>query len=357
MQTLNLSQNKESSEENKQTITVHQAGVGKRVLAFVFDTVLVIATTVLTQSLITLPIAKAVFDVDQYTANYVTRLKESHLYVQDSNGVLYELTSMYESLNESEETSVKAFDYFDPAFTSFYTDFAATDDEGNTLIDISEYYTAISSNVLLFNTAGNIGEGTFTYSPVSEYNESDMYTFMSNFYTVAKTTLHEKDVTTMNSVLKYTLNEFITLGISTFIPLLIYFLILPLCLPNRNTLGQMLLRIGVASRGQGFRAKRTQVLIRFVVFFLAEIVFSVILFTIPTFLSLTFMIFSKEHTSFHDYLSATICVDLNKGKLYKDADDYLKSNAIEEDVDGTYSKHYKELHFVNPHEKEPKDED
>ena len=97
---------------------------------------------------------------------------------------------------------------------------------------------------------------------------------------------------------------------------------------NGETLGKKLFSIGIASAKDGFKVKRSQIIIRFLVFLLIELLLSIFLFGIPLIISFSMLVFSKNGYALHDYLAATICIDRKNTIIYKDYEEFINHERI-----------------------------
>lgn len=363
MQELHLSKKTEyekSTEDNQNNkkIEIYKAGMGRRVIAFAFDALCTFILMIFIQSCVTEPIAKKTANVGQTEAAYVDRLLESGLYSKNPNDetdeIIYTLPQLFDKLNEGNDEKIKAFDFYDTKITNFYNTFELYGSTGGKVIHISSYYDLIKENVDLFTysetpddvNTPDVNEYAFTYVPKTEYSEVAMSNFYKNAYELAQHGL-ASDPKISEYGIEITKATVIEVIISTSVPVLIFFFVIPMCIPGGKTLGKLLLKLGVVNRGTGFAAKKTQILVRFVVFFFLELVASVLLFMVPALVSFTILAFSKEHNCIHDYLSATIVVDTSKSRLFKNEYDYLNYQALLTDASSEdhYVNSYRELNF------------
>lgn len=112
----------------------------------------------------------------------------------------------------------------------------------------------------------------------------------------------------------------------------VFYLLIPLCLPDGKTLGKLMMKASLTNTA-GFKVKKSQIVVRYVSF-MAFNIFSVILsmfsslamlMIIVPFISFTMMIFSKKQTSLHDMCSATIVVDDTVSVIYSNRQEYDKA--------------------------------
>ncbi len=112
----------------------------------------------------------------------------------------------------------------------------------------------------------------------------------------------------------------------------IFFLVVPLCFKNGETLGKMMFKLCLANK-LGYRYSRVQLIPRFL---LSMAVIAILYFVIGinlislgilTFLALgsyTMTIFTKDHKALHDYVAGTIVVDKVHSEIFKNYDEAVK---------------------------------
>ena len=118
----------------------------------------------------------------------------------------------------------------------------------------------------------------------------------------------------------------------------IFFLIIPLCLKNGETLGKLFFKLGLANK-LGYRHSKLQLIPRFLLSIAIVVVLyftvgvNLISLGIITFIALVsygLTIFTKGHKAIHDYLAGTIVVDKVHSEIYKNAEEAAK---IQEAID------------------------
>jgi uncharacterized RDD family membrane protein YckC len=121
-----------------------------------------------------------------------------------------------------------------------------------------------------------------------------------------------------------------TYPLITSIPIgsLLYYVVIPLCFSNGETLGKKTFKIALVNR-LGFQVKKGQLVLRQLPSPLfAELAF-VLLNPAPAltvvsgllFVSYLFVIFDKDHRALHDFWAGTLAVDAEKSLFYRDAKD------------------------------------
>ena len=120
----------------------------------------------------------------------------------------------------------------------------------------------------------------------------------------------------------------------------IFFLIIPLCFKNGETLGKLVFKLGLVNK-LGYRHSKLQLIPRFllsvsiiaILYFLLGV--NLISLGILTFLALAsygLTIFTKGHKAIHDYLAGTMVVDKVHSEIYLNAEEEAKAKAEIEKV-------------------------
>ena len=109
---------------------------------------------------------------------------------------------------------------------------------------------------------------------------------------------------------------------------IILYLIIPLFMKNGETLGKKLFSIGLASARDGFKVKRSQIIIRFLAFLLIELLLSIFTLGFPLIISFSMLVFNKNGYALHDYLAATVCIDRKNTIIYKDYNEFINHERI-----------------------------
>lgn len=104
----------------------------------------------------------------------------------------------------------------------------------------------------------------------------------------------------------------------------VVFLAFPLFLKNGQTVGKLLFKLGLVTT-YGYKVKPLQLLIRYFVFLIVNLVSNIFIPFIFPFISLTVMIFNKRYKSIHDFAANTRVIDLTKSRIYSDATEYANN--------------------------------
>lgn len=95
----------------------------------------------------------------------------------------------------------------------------------------------------------------------------------------------------------------------------VFYLLVPLISKKRATLGKMMMSLAVVNKNTGFVASRVAILIRFLTFFVIEIVLSLFFFGIPLLVSII-LLFALHGTALHDLTARTMVVDAYEQRIY-----------------------------------------
>lgn len=118
------------------------------------------------------------------------------------------------------------------------------------------------------------------------------------------------------------------LGVATFI----FFLVVPLCFKNGETLGKLMFKLCLANK-LGYRISKMQLIPRFLLSMVVVVVLyfvvglNLISLGILTFLALgsySMAIFTKEHKALHDFVSGTLVVDKVHSEIFKNYDEAIR---------------------------------
>ena len=246
----------------------------------------------------------------QTVESYTKRMIDSHLYVNTSEGIVEVIDTYDKTLDERE-----FYKKIDQHLTNFYIDFA---NEG---IDISKYNESKGKSNY-FDLIDN------QYTIKSSVSNSELKTFFNTEYDNALTLFNNYDDTYLDLARKITIYSICTILLSLTIAALILYLIIPLCMKNGETIGKKLFFVGLASAKDGFKVKKSQIIVRYLVFYFIELLASIIAIGLPLIVSFSMLVFGKNGNSLHDYLAATILVDRKKSVIYKDYEEFIEHERI-----------------------------
>ncbi len=298
----------ETASITKNEITV--ASVLKRLAALVVDFFLIGLVFLILQSYLTPLVADKLTNINQTSYDYQDRLCESGLYEQFEHHTV-KITDTY----TDEEKKNKADEYFhkiDTGIVSFYQNESFYVEDDN--FGIEKYYERKeASELFIWQDDQYVTTSKATFSNLDKFYQEEFNKALQFL------SIDNECLTLARKITVVTICEFL---VSLTIPFLIFYLVLPLCLKNGATLGKKLMSVGVASRRNGFAPKKSQIVIRFLVFYLFEFLLSILTLGIPLLVTFTMMFFTKEKICIHDYLSATICVDTKLCLIFKNEEEF-----------------------------------
>lgn len=100
----------------------------------------------------------------------------------------------------------------------------------------------------------------------------------------------------------------------------IIYLTIPLLFRNGQTIGKLILKLGLSNK-HGYKAGWPKIVLRFAVFFLLYLLttqIQLLVWMMIAFISLTITIFSRKGLALHDFICMTRVVDLKKSIIYDD---------------------------------------
>lgn len=324
-----VEKNNDSVEEIKLTPVL----TSRRIASSLVDLFLLIVGFLLIVT-IAFPVGSNIADYEGMSNQYITLISESNLYLykqategnseEEATSEDYlEIREYYANAKISDQW--KYINKLDEHLISFYTNEIFED------VNIETYnQSKIESNLFEVNN-GILGK----YKDSSSIDS--LITFFDSEVDKALT-LWSHDENVLNVSRSITVFTIVIFLISLFIPLTIFYLVLPLCLKNRATLGKKITSIGVVNRKTGILASKTQILVRFLAFAIIEVALSFLLsgFPITLLISFTMMCFTKTGNTIHDYFAGTICVDTRDGVIYSSQEEYFESKRLHfEDINLT----------------------
>lgn len=332
--------------EKVENLEVVNAGALKRVGALLVDVIFMGLLLVLL-SLVVRPILNATSDLTNKYEEVQREIKRSHLVSLSAE------ISDDESNIDIVKIEADSLPYYQQAEATyhFYLDYlsARIDDDGEVIDD--EWYF---KNILLINEEKTLfkrientnpnpkikyssadsssGEATSETNPLFDPFLPDGITYKdSEPNAVALNEFYLKIYQTAISVLKAneTYQEVNNLVLMENILLIVLsssvvFLAFPLFLKNGQTFGKMIFKLGVVTT-YGYKIKPMQLLLRYFIFLVVNLLSNLFIPFIFPFISLTVMVFTKRNKSIHDFIANTRVIDLKKSKIYNDVEEYTNS--------------------------------
>ncbi len=305
----------EEKEEQRETVTLEyeRATIPRRLSASLFD---FFATFVV--GFILLIATFAILDNNTSVQNAISTREDiactSALYTMQDEV----LTQMSDVIDDDENLTInEKCDEYDEILTYFFSNDLFFEEGAGEAIYLAFKEEAYYNDERMFDDAG-----IRLLSDID--SESEYLTFYQDTYDSAVGYLYQNEEYT--SAYRLILLAYILGILITFtIPLLIFFLVIPLCFTRtRQTLGMKITRIALI--GADAMAVKTWVFVlRFLFLLFLEVYLSLISFLIPIFFSAGFMILGKSHQTLHDYVCNTYCVAIDNRVIYKDKAEYRLS--------------------------------
>ena len=287
----------------------------RRIGATITDIFLVVVLFLIFNSYVFQPMFTKAFDIESKTETYRQIMIDSHLYVSLENGGVDEVIDTYDATT-SKITEFEFYQTVDKCIQEFYLKY---EQEG---INIESYNKAKIDSTL-FELVNN------EYVIKENISKNQYKEFITTQFAEAENLLSHYDQTYIKLANDLFLFDLFNVSLSLTISFLLVYLLPSLLFANGETVGKKLLALGMVNAKNGFVIKKSQVIVRFVIFYFLEIVLSVFTLGLPLLVSFSMMIFNKNGLALHDYLSATICVDKKGTVIFKNYEEYLSHKQIE----------------------------
>lgn len=287
----------------------------RRIGAAITDLFIVLILFLIFNSYIFQPIFSKPFDIENKTQEYKQIMIDSCLYVELENGGVDEIIDTYDATT-SKITEFEFYQEVDKCISEFYLKYEQEginiDSYNQSKID-SNFYELVGGELILKNNIDKIEYKNFIYEQFIE----------------AENLLSHYDLSYIKLANYLFLFDLFNVALSLTVSFLLVYLLPSLIFANGETIGKKLLSIGLVNAKNGFVIKKSQIIVRFVVFYFLEILLSVLTLGIPLIVSFSMIIFNKNGYSLHDYLSAVICVDKKSTVIFKNYEEYLNHRQIE----------------------------
>ena len=275
---------------------VEYCGAGKRIFAFIIDVLCTLLIAINLNNYLFSNLTKEKLGTTVLEEKYKTRLVESHLYVLEDDGYCYPIDDInYDNKMSDEEFMV----YLETNLLAFYND------DDFKCSNIEQYIEFKKSKVEIFELSNTTNDYEFISSVTIEQK--------LNFYSEAVTYSIDRILVNDDLIEGYLneimMNGLISLGMSFMSSMFIFFLIIPLINKNRSTIGKYMFKIGVVDLNTKQILSRQQLVLRYIVLFL-ETAISLMCYGGVLLASLALTIFTKNNTSFHDFVCKSMPIDL-----------------------------------------------
>jgi uncharacterized RDD family membrane protein YckC len=285
------------------TFTVN-ANLFKRSSAAILDFIVFVVLALSLISFVIGPIYDNNFDTSSLSEEFLALQKASTLYVEneDSNQVL---------LVESENYPTVVYQY--------YSDFKNNKMMGEETVPFVFSNTWFNTTILEVNTSDSLfelvnGDLTLVAVPKAAVSSADI----TAFYTVAyDNALKDLAQYAPYRELAREINRYFIeiLSIAFLISGILLYLIIPLLTKHSQTLGKLVLGLSVVTK-EGYTLALWQKVIRFIIL-MATFVLAIYTVFGSILISYTFMIFTKNYRSIHDFVSFTKVVDDKQSMIFK----------------------------------------
>ncbi|MGI6713502.1 MAG: RDD family protein [Bacilli bacterium] len=188
----------------------------------------------------------------------------------------------------------------------------------------SSYHTAENTTFDLFSDVYQVGQEQSLFAYVNhdenqitlrpDVSDEEVIVTIKNIYELAMRNLEK---TAIYRTLRQPIVNVNIWGYagSFLFGLLIFSFFLPLLLGDGRSLGKFLVGLGLVNH-EGYRILWWQLLLRFLVFSLLEIILSIILFILPLLISSACFALNKKRQSLHDLIAKTVVIDWNNSRIF-----------------------------------------
>ena len=293
----------------------------KRMLARLIDFVLVTGITLLLFMFLIFPLT---FNQDQYLKNNqeaVSLYNESGLFVVDESDN-YRGKSSFNGFNKIEDLYSKEVTFENHTYTiqltkslfEFYTQ-KYTMFDGQKVFSLDTYKQEI---LKLNTTESNIkayDEMNHTFTLMDDSKANDTISYFTSVYTNTSQNIMSSSIIKNEQIMFHALSFIVPtlLGIS-----FIFDLIIPLCMPNGETLGKKIMHLGLVSK-DGYELKKYFLIPRFLSYIFIEYILGIVTFGGTFLISYTMFLFVKKRRCIHDFLSNSVVIDKDSSIIFKDA--------------------------------------
>lgn len=295
---------------------------GKRMLAWLIDTILTFGFTALIYFTCVYPFS---FNQNEYVANNLQQLelyRESQLFVTTPNGH-YGAKSMFtDDINTVEKLSGAYFMFEGRTYEAnvskdlftFYTTDINNRYTGGVILTSQEYMTRVLNVNAEVESSSNIKaidyeDGTYKIHMFNEEHSSKTLAYFFNAYEVAAGAVRESQLIKTLEQRNYSM---IMNTILYVIPVLvgscfIFSGFIPFCARHGQSIGKGIFHLIVLT-SEGNRANKFVILFRWVIYAL-ELLLGIITFGGVLLIPYTMFLFSKKRQALHDKVSSTVVAD------------------------------------------------
>jgi len=251
-------------------MNVGKASISKRILSGVMDLILIFLFTSLFMFGIFYLFVNNNSQYQSATQEYQQIHISSHLFTLEDG----ELTLIDENYDEC---LTKCFDKYD---------------------SLDEYYDHKEKSEL-FNSDGSVKDDA-TGDKLFNFYQGEINYAITNF--IQKEPLYAKNYQYIIKI------QTIVIVSSCLLSVSIFELIIPLCLKNGKTIGKLVTHLAIV-KSDGFKVKKKNIIIRFVSYFVINILLGLYSYGLILILSFMLSCFNYRGMSIHDFISSTTIID------------------------------------------------
>lgn len=289
--------------------SVEKAGLGKRTIAGIIDLFIMLFIAISLFNLAVVPLFNLSSNVKQVQSDLNQLMLDSHLYNWNEDSKAFEL------VDESKYIESAQY-YVENYCINTTTEGACSAIKGkNTLAEVVYEYKN-SSDKYVFRDFYNDNFEYIGEADKQKEIEKQVYYLVGNYFRASDA------YTKLNN--KYSLYFNAEAYISLFIASALTYLLVPMLTKNGKTFGKMMFQLSLAN-AKGYKIKKSQIVVRFLSFFVVNILLGIMTMFILPFISFTIMVFSKKNNTIHDYLSATMVIDDRFSLIYNNENEHLES--------------------------------
>lgn len=297
------------SQKDEVKPSVEKAGLGKRTIAGIIDAFIMLFIAISLFNIAIVPLFNASSNVKQVQNDLNQLMLDSHLYKWNEDTKAFELVD--------EENYIESAKYFVENYcVNTDNSEACSAIKGKDTLAKVVYEYKDSSDKYVFRDFYNEQFEYIGDADKQKEIEKQVYYLVGNYFRVSDA------YKTLNN--QYTLYFNAEAYISLFIASAITYLLVPLLTKNGKTFGKMMFQLSLAN-AKGYKIKKSQIVVRFLSFFVVNILLGVMTIFILPFISFTIMVFSKKNSTIHDYLSATMVIDDRFSLIYNNEEEHLES--------------------------------
>ncbi len=299
----------ETNEKVEVKSAVEKAGLGKRTIAGVIDCFIMLFLTILIFNFAAVPLFNLSGNVQQTQTDLKELMVNSHLYIWDEDSKAFTMVGEDKYIESSK---------------FYFEDFCHKDENANAC-------PTLQGEKTLANAVYNYKNTSDEYVFRKFYNESFEYIGPAEdkaevekqvYYLAANYFRYSKGYQEVNK--KYNAYFNAEAYISLFIASALTYLLIPMLTKDGKTFGKLMFGLSLTN-SRGYKIRKSQILVRFLVFFVTNVLLGVVTIFILPFISFTIMIFSKKHSTIHDYFSATMVIEDRFSTIYNNEEEQQAS--------------------------------